>query len=241
MSTTQPIVFDDVSTKQGICQDIDFICGTTLTQFPKADKVRSVNIGLDSVADLIQKVSDEWSWDDLGQTTLPIGYIDTVASTQTVSIDTSFLNIRGVYINDGSENYTALEPVSEAEVLTTKDTGTPTGYCLIGNKIFLTPIPNTSTSGNSVSKTGYAIKVQFERAVKYFASDATTATVGYNPQYTRLATLYACKDYAIAKGKENLNAILGEILKIETALRSSYARRNKTKQRRMIPMRQNNR
>ena len=241
MAVTQPIQFDDTTGKQGICQDIDFICGTTSTTFPKADKVRLVNMGLDSAADFIQDVNQQWYFDDSSLTTTPIGYIDTVANTQTVAVDTSWLAIRGVYVNDGNENYTELEEVTEKEIMETKynNTGTPTGFRLIGNKIFLTPIPSTSTTGNSGTKLGYGLKVQFERNLTYFDATATTATVPYNPRFTKLAVLYACRDYAMAKGKENLNAILLQIQKLELAIKGAYARRNMT-QGGFVPMYENN-
>lgn len=242
MTTTQPIQFDDVANKQGICQDIDFICGTDSTKFPKADKVRLVNMGLDSAADFIQDVNQEWYFDDSTLSTSPIGYIDTVANTQTVAVDTTWLAVRGVYVNNGNEEYTQMEEATEQEILETKytNTGTPTKFRLIGNKIFLTPIPSSTTTGNASSKLGYALKVQFERNLTYFASDATTATVPYNPRFTKLAVLYACRDYAMAKGKENLNVILSLIQKLELSIQGAYARRNMTQKTSFVPMVENN-
>ncbi len=235
MSTTQPICFDDTATKQGVCQDIDFICGTTVVTFPKADKVRLVNLGIDAAADFIQKYSDHWVLDDTSLSTSPVAYLDVVANVQTVAIDATYIALRGVYVNDGNENYTELAELSEEEVLTTKynNTGTPTGFRLIGNKIYLKPIPPATTTGNTGTKLGYGLKIQYEKNLVYFASDATTATIGYNPQFTRLATLYACRDYAMAKSKENLKTIREEIAKLEGRLKDAYARRNKTQKSRL--------
>lgn len=237
MPTTQPIVFDDVANKQGICQDIDFLCGTTLQTFTKPDKVRAVNLGLDEAADFISKVDDQWSFDDSSLSSTPIAYKDTVAGVQTVAIDITYLALRGLYVNDGSENYTELKKMTEAEVMTTKynNTAVPTGFCLIGNNIFLTPIPKTTTSGNGTTKLGYGLKLLFERDLIYFASDATVATLPYNPRFVRLAVLYACRDYAIAKSKENLKAILIHISKMENSIKESYGRRDKTQKRAMVP------
>jgi hypothetical protein len=244
MAVIQPIQLSETSTKQGILQDIDFICGTTATTFPTNDKVRLINLGLDNVADLIMKVSDNWVFDDTGQTTLPIGYADTTANTGYVSLDVTWLKIKGVYWNSGSEKYVELSPTTEEAIMTivaADDVGDPSQYCLIGNKIYLKPIPNTTTTGNSTTKLNYAIKVQFERNLTYFDVTGTTATVNFNPQFTRLATYYACRDYAIAKGKQNLNSILMQIDKMERALQASYAHRNKKQLARLTPAYEDNR
>lgn len=218
------IVFDDTSTKQGLCQDIDFTCGTTTTSFPKVDKVRAVNFGLDEVADLIQKVSGAWSWEDSGQTDLPIGTTNIVDDQADYTIDTSFLSILGVYIKDNGF-YKEITPIDRRPIIEndTQQTGTPNNYYISGNSIFLYPIPDANITAG--------LKIHFQRNIKYFATDATTATAGYNPQFYKLASLYASRDYAIAKGKDNLNVILSRIEKMEIALKGSYARRNKTENR----------
>ena len=231
MATVQPIQVDDSTTKQGLCQDIDFTCGSTVTTFPKLDKIRSLNFGLDEVADLIEKVSGTWNWEDAGQTDLPIGTTDLVENQADYTIDTSFLSILGVYIKDASGNYKEIQPIDRREIIEndTDDVGTPSGYYISGNSIYLNPIPDSTvtTAGNK------GLKVHFKRNVKYFATDATTALAGYNPQFYKLASLYASRDFAIAKGKSNLNVILSRIEKMEAALKSSYARRNRTTNKRV--------
>lgn len=235
-------MFDDPSSKQGICQAIDFLCGTDSQTFPKEDKVREVNLGLDEAAAFIHSVDDRWQFDDLTLSTSIIGYFDFTINVQTISVDTSYLAVRGIYLNTGNEQYVKLDEATEQEIFETKynEYGTPTKARLIGNKIYFNKIPSATTTGNVSTKLGYAVKVHFERNIVYFDVTATTAIVPYNPQFTSLATLYAARKYAMGKSKENLPNILREILKLENLITSNYGRRSKTQNRRAKPMAQNN-
>lgn len=220
------MVFSDTSTNLGIIQDIDFTCGTTSAQYPTADKVRNVNNGLDEVADLIQKASGDWNWEDTNNSDLPIGTTDLVSGQQDYSIDTSFLSILGVYIKDSSGLFTEITPIDRKIIIEkdTTQTGTPTNYYLNGNSIYLYPIPDSTVSGTSNA----GLKIHCQRNVSYFTASDTTKTPGFNPQFHKLLSLYASRDYAVSKGKDNLNVILSRIEKMEKALKESYSRRNKT-------------
>ncbi len=242
MSTTQPLVFDDTSDKQGICQDIDFICGTNSVSFPKADKVRLVNLGLDEVSDLIQSVDTNWSAQDSNSTDTLVGYIDILSGTPTYTIDTDFSAIRGAYVNIGSNVYRELKQLTKTEAMEadTSVTGTPTGFWLDGNKIYLNPTPNSTTTGNSTTKSGYGIKLLVQKAINYVATDATGYLLGYSPLFYRLASLYACRDYFMAKNLSTTNYVLNQITIMEQRLKTNYARRNKTQPSRMTPAYEDN-
>jgi hypothetical protein len=216
------MVFSNSSTKLGIVEDIDFICGTNSTTYPIAEKTRNINVGMDTVADLIQKASGEWNWDDTNQTDLPIGKTDIVSGQTNYTVSSEFLSILGVYILDDSGEYVEIKPVDRNVILTldTDDTGIAYGYYLSGNTIYLNRVPTANyTSG---------LKVHFQRNVSYFTAADTTKLAGFNPQFHKLLSLYASRDYAIAKGKNNLVVILNQIEKMENELKKSYARRNRT-------------
>lgn len=226
MPTTQPLIFDDTTNKQGICQDIDFACGSTLATFPKADKVRAFNLGLDEVAVLVESVSGAWNFEDSGQTDLNIATTDIKDGQVDYGIDTTFLSILGLYIKD-SGFYKEITPIDRRPIIEndTQQTGTPTNYYLSGTSIYLYPVPDADITAG--------LKIHYLRNIKYVATDATTIIAGYNPQFYKLASLYASRDFAIAKGKSNLNVILQRIEKMEGKLKGSYARRNKTGNRNM--------
>lgn len=243
MTTTQPLIFDDPTNKQGICQDIDFLCCSNSVSFPKEDKVRLVNLGLDSVCDLIQTVDGQWAFEDLGQTDLPIGYMDFTANQQDYSIDNDFLSIRGVWENvtpgTGTDTWKELTRLDKSalnnDVLTSPNLllNAPRGYWIDGNSIYFKPIPASSTTGSPSTLTGYGFKVLFQRAIKYVATDATSIVMGYSPLFYRLASLYAARDYCMVNSLDQTNNVLNQIAIQEQRLKQNYGRRNKTQPKRM--------
>jgi hypothetical protein len=248
MPTVQPIQFDDTTNKQGICQDIDFLCCSNPTSFPKSDKVRLVNLGLDSVCDLIQTVDTNWKFEDLGQTDLPIGYMDWVAGQQDYSLDNAFLSISGVWENitptTGTDTWKELVPLDK-DVFNSNQFSSPLlnatrGYFINGNSIYFKPSPLASTTGNNSTLIGYGFKVLFQRSIKYVATDATTITLGYSPLFYRLAALYAARDYAMVNSLDQLNAILQQIVIQENRLKQNYGRRNKTQHNRFSVRQESN-
>lgn len=243
MAKTQPLVFDDTTNKQGICQDIDFLCCSNPTSFPKEDKVRLVNLGLDSVCDLIQTVDNTWAFDDLNNTDDLIGYQDFVANQQGYLIDNDFLSIRGIWENttptSGSDTWRELtridKSVFNSDILAFPNMllNAQRGYFLDGNKIYFKPIPTSSTTGNSSTKIGYGFKVLFQRAITYVSTDATGFIMGYSSLFYRLASLYAARDYCMVNSLDQTNNVLTQIAIMEQRIKQNYGRRNKTQPKRM--------
>ena len=245
MPTTQPLIFSDPTYKQGVYEDILFLTCANTTSLPKEDAVRLVNLGLDAVCDLIQTVDTTWAFEDLGQTDLPIGYMDFTAGQQDYGIDNAFLSIRGIWENTtpgtGTDTWRELTRIDKS-VLNSDLVITPNqflnanrGYWIDGNSIYFKPVPTTTTTGNNSTLIGYGFKVLFERAIKYVATDATSTTLGYSPLFYRLAALYAARDYCMVNSLDQLNAILQQIQIQEQRLKQNYGRRNKTQPKRMSP------
>jgi hypothetical protein len=237
MTTTQPLVFDDTTNKQGICQDIDFLCCSNPVSFPKSDKVRLVNLGLDSVCDLIQTVDTTWCFDDLNNTSELIGYQDFVANQQAYLIDNDFLSIRGIWENTtpntGTDTWKELIRLDRSALDSTPPVNITRGFWLDGNHIYFKPTPIASTTGNSGTKIGYGFKVLFQRVITYVATDATGFVMGYSPLFYRLAALYASRDYCMVNSLDQTNAVLQQIMIQEQRLKQNYGRRNKTQNKRM--------
>ena len=240
MPTTQPLIWNDTTNKQGICQDIDFLCCSNSTSFPVADKVRLVNLGLDSVCDLIQTVDNTWAFDDLNNTTDLIGYQDFVANQQGYLIDNDFLSIRGIWENvtagSGTDTWKELTRLDKS--VFNSESATPNldsqrGYFIDGNKIYFKPIPTATTTGNVSTKIGYGFKTLFQRAITYVATDATGFVLGYSPLFMRLASLYASRDYCMVNALDQTNNVLNQIAIQEQRLKQNYGRRNKTQPKRM--------
>lgn len=218
------MVYSDTSTNQGILQEIDFLVGTNSTTYTTNDKTRNVNRALDKVAFLIQSADGKWDWEDTNNTNLPIGSTDIVAGQQDYSIDTTFLKIKRVFYTDENGSKSELRFVETKEQileLDSRDTGIPTAYTIVGNSIFLDCFPTKGTAQDADIK----LTVYFARNVHYFATDDTTATAGFNPQFHRYLSLSAAYDYAIAKGKDIANALRNEMMVMEKGITSFYSSR----------------
>lgn len=223
MATVQPLQFNEATNNQGLCQHVDFLCKSDTNSFSLEDKARSINLALDEVAALIQEANDWWTFDDFGQTDLPVGTTDTVVGQADYAIDTSFINIKGVYFKDTSGFYREGTPVRARIAMEqdSSDSGLPYRYYLSGNSIFIDPIPDTIVTDG--------IKIEYERNIIYFATDATTATAGFNPQFHKILIWYAVRDFSTANNKPALKAEADkEIQLLSAKIKKYYARRNKT-------------
>jgi len=242
LPTVQPLVFSDPTNKQGVYEDILFLTCANTTSFPKNDAVRLVNLGLDSVCDLIQTVDTNWAFEDLGQSDLPIGLMDFTAGQQDYGIDNDFLSIRGVWENTtpgtGTDTWKELTRLDKSVL--NSDSAVPNlmlnsqrGYWIDGNSIYFKPTPSSTTTGNNSTFIGYGFKVLFQRAINYIATDATSANLGYSPLFYRLAALYAARDYCMVNSLDQVDRVLQQIAIQEQRLKQNYARRNKTQNKRM--------
>ena len=100
----------------------------------------------------------------------------------------------------------------------TSNKGTPYCYIKLGSSVFLEPKPDYSKTDG--------VKIFYQRNVVYFTTSDTTKQPGFNPNFHRLVSLYAARDYCAANGLSNRLPILDkEIEKYETALIDFYSSR----------------
>jgi hypothetical protein len=222
------MVFSDSVNNLGIVQDVDFWVGSDSTTYAIAQKTRNINAALDRVASLIMQSDGKWEWDDTNQTDLPIGTTTLTSGQQDYSIDTTYLKIRAVAIKDSVGTLHYLDRLDEKsptaglqELMdSTKTSGTPTCYALLGNSIILDKKPNYTATGG--------LKVYFQRNVSYFASTDTTKVPGFAPMFHRILSLSAALDYAIKHdlSEKIITRLQNRIDKIEAALMEYYSSRD---------------
>lgn len=220
------MVFSDTTTKQGIIEEIDFICGSDLNTYPIADKTRNVNRAYDRVISLIFQAQGKWQWDDTNQTDLPSATTNVVSGQLDYALDSAHLNIDKVMIKDNGGNWTVLRPfdITDPEIngylMGNPSSGTPLRYDMRANSIILYPTPNyASTSG---------LKIFFERPSTYFVSSDTTKSPGFASIFHRFLSNSASYDYAFSKGIKDLAiSIKNEINILEQSIQKFYAQRNK--------------
>src|SRR3990167_7697810 len=110
------MIFYNATTKQGICQKIDFLCDTTDTSYARLDKTREVNEALKSIIGDIIFNDGTWQMDDPNQTDYPRGTVTLVEGQQLYSFATEYLSIEMVEILDINGIYRKITPLDPSEL-----------------------------------------------------------------------------------------------------------------------------
>lgn len=221
------MVFNDDSLKQGIVNDIDFILGTSTTDFSLANKTRCCNRWLDRATGLILQADGKWEWDDTNQTDLPIATTSLVANQKDYAISgATFLKVLKVECKDSTGDWRALDQIDTTQrkkvLLDDPDetAGSPTQFDLRYNSIFLFPKPSYASSAG--------LKVYYQRVCDYFVAGDTTQEPGFAAPFHRLLSYGASLDFAIANNMSGKISLLREeIAKLEFGLVEHYSSRNK--------------
>ena len=235
------MVFNDTTTKLGICQEIDALCDSDTTSYPVADKTRRVNAALEEiVADLIA-LDRNWKFDDSNQTDLPIGLGDLVAGQQDYSFDTSLLSIERVEVLDSDGNWHKLSIIDEQKITEAlaeyKETdGLPEQYAVRANSIFLYPAP---AAANVTVSSG--LKVYFQRTAHLFVATDTTAVPGFASPYHIILAYKAALAYCVTYKQDRVPGILREIDRLHNGLMALASNRMRDKLSQITPFVENNR
>jgi len=187
--------FSDSVTKNGLVEDIDFLCGTTSASYPLVDKTRNINQAYHDVARLIWEVADGWQYDDSNKTDLPIATTNLVHSQPDYELPSTCQRVQRVEVLDVDGDWRVLKQidihdlsVAVGEYLETD--GLPTHYDLYGRSLELFPEPSsayvTLTNG---------LKVFFDRDVTEFTTASTTAEPGFAKPFHRILSLSASLDF----------------------------------------------
>jgi len=219
------MVFNDPTTGQGICQDIDFMIGTDSTSYPIEQKTRNINNAYDKVSSLIMRSDAKWEWDDNNFNTLPVGTTDLLDGQADYEIsDADFLEILRVEIVQQNGDFLFGTPISYEDrfgVAMTewaKTPGQPLYYDKVGNSLILYPTPNFSYEGG--------VRVYFKRNPSYFTVADTTKEPGFARTFHKLLSYYAAIDYCIANALEKkMKVLYGEAQKMEKNLQDFFSSR----------------
>lgn len=189
------MVFNSESNNDDIVSDAKFWCGLSTsdtTTYPNADIARDSNRGLDRVHALILKSDGRWKYDDTNNSSTTVLDVTTnlLSGTQKYALAVTWLKINQVRIKDSAGNWVTLAPMprkQQSDAQLTATSGTPSGYFLLGNWIYLDKAPNYASSGG--------LEVQHQRGPSYFTPTDTTKTPGFASHFHRLISLYAALDY----------------------------------------------
>lgn len=236
--------FSDTSTRQGLIQDCEDLCGFAATGISGTSATlqsftRWINTRYMEATGLIISADGRWQWDDSNQTNQPVATFSLVIDQQDYSIisaapdtDKDWLVIDKVELKDSNGDWYFLNPVDKSDANVSIDevysiSGTPLYYDMEGTSIKLYPASNyTSTDG---------AKIWFKRAPLLFATTDTTKRPGFASIFHRYLSIGASLDYCVTKDMErakNLSAIL-DGLKIEIlkyyGRRTGYERKRITR------------
>lgn len=109
--------FYDATNKQGICQEIDRLCDSDDTAYPRIDKTSRVNNALETVIGWIITADGLWQFDDENFTTLPIATYTLTSGQHSYAFNDKFLAIEEIQILPASGGlYKKLMPIDSEEM-----------------------------------------------------------------------------------------------------------------------------
>lgn len=219
------MVYNDTSTKLGICQEVDGICGTNLISYPIEDKTRRANMALSDFVGIALGSDDRWQFDDTNFTDFPIGTTNIVSGQSDYAFDTSMLKVLKVELKNSNGDWIELTPIDRNDVTSPlseifANNGVPMYYDKFANSAILYPTPNYSADDS--------LRVSYQRDGSYFSSTDTTKQPGIPSIFHKYIALKIAEPYLRDKGKDNYVSVRNEIQKFEEEkIPEWYSKRNK--------------
>jgi len=210
--------------------EIRTICDTDSVGLTDAVLLRRVNTAYEEVVGKIIGMDGRWQFDDTNFTKLPIGTIDLQDGIKQYSFDTSMLSILRLQILDNNGIEHLLKSIDQSDIHIAlseyqKTDGLPQEYDKLGDSVFLYPAPSTS----QVTLTA-GLKIFFERTASLFTSTDVTAGTkepGFASPFHIILVYKASIPYCMSYKKDRVPLLLNEINRIDKALTTYYAKRQK--------------
>jgi hypothetical protein len=188
--------YNATNTALGLCQDVDFLCGSTTASYPLADKVRNINQAYLDVNRLIWESCDSWQYDDANNTDVPRVITSLTSGTGEYSIPSTAQKIRRIEVKDVNGKWIKLQPIDYQDINYTalpeylSANGLPIYYDLIGDIISLYPTPS-----DTYTSTTSAMAVYIDRDVTLFTTASTTSVPGFATPFHRILSLQGAIDF----------------------------------------------
>lgn len=240
----------DPANRNGLIQLLEDKTGTRLgNAYPKATKVRDLNIALDKFMFLAISASGRWHIDDTNQTDYAIITTNIVSDRQDYpfTIDGStpanqILDIYRVEIADADGVFHEISPIDIATIDQAlseykSDGGVPTEYDKVGNSIFLYATPNYNYTNG--------LRLYIARTSSYFLTTDTTKEAGipnlFHPYLAYEAGYNYCADNSLAQagGRTKSGAYTGLAQKVneyEGMIKQYYSERPRDTEVRIKPV-----
>jgi len=224
------MVFNDVTTGQGIIQEIDFLVNTDATKFPIEDKTRIINRWYERTIGRILETDGRWQWDDTNYTDLPIATTNLTSGQEDYSFAVAHLRVTRMEVKDTNGTWRWLQPIDQNDdrrrSLTElgNQTGVPIWYDKLANSVFLYPKPNYSQT--------LGLKAYFQRTADLFVATDTTKEPGFASIFHRLLALGPALEYASANGlnANKIKVLRDEVAQLELDIKEFYSKKSKDEQ-----------
>lgn len=199
---------------------------TNSTSYPAANMLIDINEAYtDTVAEIID-VDGRWQWDDDNQTDEAIALATITASQQQYSPAVTHLKILRIEIKqNGATYFTKLDPYDQEDATQALDNvtiGIPQYYDLVGNNIFLYPIPNYTQASS--------LKIYYQRGPAEFTSgEVTTGTKqpGFASLFHTIIPNRVTYNYWMSNNPPMADRFAQKIAAKTTQLKNFYGKRDK--------------
>ncbi len=220
------MVLSESTNKTGLIEDVDFILGTTSTEYTANDKKRNINRWYHFTIMEILKVNDEWDIRDTSAT------VDTVADTRSYQLSAAaglnmsdILEIKRVEISyDGTAWYKA-EPLEQAEFGEALNASQSTVdgnfaesepyYDLRDDYIDMYPAPESAVSSG--------LKIWYTKTATELSANGDEPVIA--EEFHRILSLGAAYDWAMSRNLAMAANLRGEIEVMLQKLRDFYSQR----------------
>jgi hypothetical protein len=228
------MLYNDVTNKTGVCQEIDSICGTNTTTYPLEDKLRRMNSAFDDFFFIAMKECGNWSIESTDRNDFTYeSTTDLVATQYDYSFPSELLILEKVEIAlpDGT-----FKELSVGSSPTNRTSGVATSYIRVGNSLMLDYIPNyNSTAG---------LRITYRRAMNY----ATLSGGVFTPTTPAIPSIFhtwlarkSSLPYLIDKGLQKKNDYVSLIIQDEANIAKYFGEKPRDIIRRLTPVIENNR
>ena len=215
------LVFNSDTDEQSLVSDIDFWASTDDTTYPIAEKTRNSNFALSRITAKIMRFDRTWKHVSSNLTTIPIATTDILAGIDNYSFASTHLKISRVRMEGSDGVMRTLKAVDRRKVsddILNSTSGEPEFYDKLGNSILPMPVPSYGAVAG--------LEVEYQPGADYFIVTDTSKEPGFNPDFHRLVSLYAARDYCALHARDRLNVIDLEIQRIEDDMKAYFESRD---------------
>ena len=212
--------FKDHADGQDIVSDIDFWASTDATTYPIEDKTRNANFALSRITSKIMQFDRTWKHVSSNLTTIPLAVTNLEAGVDNYTFASAHLKILSTRIigRDGRKKTLIAKDRRKMTDDELNATGEPITYDKIGQSLMPFPVPDYSVTDG--------IEIEYQPGADYFEVDDTTKEPGFNPDFHRLVSLYAARDYCSLHNPARLAIIDTEIQRMEADLKQFFESRD---------------